>query len=80
MLSANVENMLVTSIGSTLETGVVPMQYTPLSFRLSTDSRKLESTLVRLLISAWETRTPINLSPLYPITPEPSIMSRMFFS
>ena len=27
MLSANVENMLVTSISRTLETGVVPTQY-----------------------------------------------------
>ena len=27
MLTASVENMLVTSIGTTLETGVVPTQY-----------------------------------------------------
>ena len=27
MLTANVQNMLVTSIGRTLETGVVPTQY-----------------------------------------------------
>ena len=27
MLTANVENMLVTSISRTLKTGVVPMQY-----------------------------------------------------
>ena len=53
MLTASVENMLVTSIDTTLETGVVPT-----SFRLSADSRKLVSnvgsTLVRLLISAWD--------------------------
>ena len=61
MLTASVENMLVTSIDTTLETGVVPTQYiviisTVRQFRHS-DSRKLvsnvESTLVRLLISAW---------------------------
>ena len=56
MLTASVQNMLVTSIDTTLETGVVPTQ-SSLSFRLSTDSRKLVSnvgsTLVRLLISAW---------------------------
>ena len=61
MLTASVENMLVTSIDTTLETGVVPMQYI---FIISTvrrqsdsNSRKLVSnigsTLVRFLISAW---------------------------
>ena len=36
MLTVSVENMLVTSIDTTLETGVAP---TWLSFRLSADSR-----------------------------------------
>ena len=61
MLTASVENMLVTSIDTTLETGVVPTQYIVIistAHRQSdSDSRMLVfnvgSTLVRLLISAW---------------------------
>ena len=66
MLTASVENMLVTSIDTTLETGVVPTptQYIviiPTVRRQSdSDSWKLVSnvgsTLVRLLISAWGER------------------------
>ena len=62
MLTASVENMLVTSIDTTLETGVVPTQYiviiSTVRRQSDSDSRKLESSvgspLVRLLISAWE--------------------------
>ena len=61
MLTASVENMLVTSIDTTLETGVVPTQYiviiSTVRRQSDFDSRKLVSnvvsTLVRLLISAW---------------------------
>ena len=61
MLTASVENMLVTSIDTTLETGVVPTQYIVIISTVrqhsDSDSRKLVSnvgsTLVRLLISAW---------------------------
>ena len=53
MLTANVENILVKSIGTTLETGVVKTQYIVI---ISADSRKLVSivgsTLIRLLTSA----------------------------
>ena len=52
MLTASVENMLVTSIDTTLETGVVPTVHS------DSDSQKLVSsvgsTLFQLLISAWE--------------------------
>ena len=61
MLTASVENMLVTSIDTTLETGVVPTQYiviiSTVRRQSDSDSRKLVSnvgsTLVQLLISAW---------------------------
>ena len=61
MLTASVENMLVASIDTTLETGVVPTQYiviiSTVRQQSDSDSRKLVSnvgsTLVRLLISAW---------------------------
>ena len=61
MLTASVENMLVTSIDTTLETGVVPTQYiviiSTVRRQSDSDSRKLVSnvgwTLVRSLISAW---------------------------
>ena len=61
MLTASVENMLVTSIDTTLETGVVPTQYiviiSTVRRQSDSDGRKLVSnvgsTLVRLLISAW---------------------------
>ena len=61
MLTASVENMLVTTIGRTLKTHVVPTQYSVIisTVRRQSDSesRKLVSsvgsTLVRLLISAW---------------------------
>ena len=61
MLTASVENMLVTSIDITLETGVVPTQYiviiSTVRRQSDSDSRKLVSnvgsTLVRLLVSAW---------------------------
>ena len=61
MLSANVGNMLVTSIGRTLENGVVPRQYIVIIStarrQSDSDSRNLVSSvgsmLVRLLISAW---------------------------
>ena len=59
MLTASVENMLVTSIDTTLETGVVPTQYIVIIStarrQSDSDSRKLVSsvgsTLVQLLIS-----------------------------
>ena len=62
MLTASVENMLVISIDTTLETGVVPTQYiliiSTVRRRSDSDSRKLVSNvvsiLVRFLISAWE--------------------------
>ena len=55
MLTAEVENMLITSISRTLETGVVLTLYTVI---ISTVRRQsiiitVGSTLVRLLISAW---------------------------
>ena len=61
MLTASVENLLVTSIGRTLETNVVPTHYTVIISivrrQSNSDSRMLVSnvgsTLVRLLISAW---------------------------
>ena len=61
MLTASVENMLVTSIDTTLETGVVPTQYIVIisTVRRQSDSVSLKlvsnigSTWVRLLISAW---------------------------
>ena len=61
MLTASVENMLVISIDTTLETGVVPTQYiviiSTIRRQSDSDSRKLVSnvgsTLFRLLISAW---------------------------
>ena len=61
MLTASVGNMLITSIDTTLETGVVATQYIVIisTIRRQSDSnsRKLVSnvgsTLVRLLISAW---------------------------
>ena len=61
MLTASVENMLVTIIDTTLETGVVPTQYiviiSTVRRQSDSDSQKLVSnvgsTLVRLLISAW---------------------------
>ena len=61
MLTASVENMLVTSIDTTLETGVGATQYIAIisTVRRQSDShsRKLvsnvRSTLIRLLISAW---------------------------
>ena len=64
MLTARVENMLVNSIDTTLETGVVPTQYiiiiSTVRRQSDSDSRKLVSnigsTLVRLLISAWDTK------------------------
>ena len=59
MLTASVENMLVTSIDTTLETGVVPTQYiviiSTVRRQSDSDSQKLVSnvgsTLVRLLIT-----------------------------
>ena len=64
MLTASVKNMLVTSIDTTLETGVVPTQYiviiSTLRRQSDSDSWKLVSnvgsTLVRLLISVWDLR------------------------
>ena len=64
MLTASVENMLVSSIDTTLATGVVPTQYiviiSTVHRQSDFDSRKLVSnvgsTLVRLLISAWEAK------------------------
>ena len=61
MLTSSVENMLVTSTGTTLETGVVLTQYiviiSTVRQQSDSDSRNLVSsvgsTLVRLLISAW---------------------------
>ena len=61
MLTDSVENMLVTSIDTTLETGVL-MQYIVIisSVRRQSDSdtwklvSSVGSTLVRLLISAWD--------------------------
>ena len=61
MLTASVENMLVTSIDATLEIGVVPTQYIVIisTVRRQSDSNSQKlvsnvgSTLVRLLISAW---------------------------
>ena len=61
MLTARVENMLVTSIDTTLETGVVPTQYiviiSTIRRQSDSDSRKLVSNvgsrLVQLLISVW---------------------------
>ena len=48
MLAASVENMLITSIGITLETGVVPTQYivivSTVRRQLDSDSRELVST------------------------------------
>ena len=63
MFAVNVENILVTSIGRTLETSVVRTQYiiiiSTVRRQSNSDSRKLVSsvgsTLVRLLISAWGT-------------------------
>ena len=60
MLTASVENMLVTSIDTTLETGVVPTQYNVIisTVRRQSDSdswklvSNVGSTVVRLLISA----------------------------
>ena len=56
MLTASVENMLVTSMVQRWKL-VLYQRSSSLSFRLSADSRKLVSnvgsTLVRLLISAW---------------------------
>ena len=62
MMTASVKNMLVTSIDTTLETGVVPTQYiviiSTVRRQSHSDSRKLVSnigsSLVRLLISAWD--------------------------
>ena len=49
MLTTNVENMLVTSIDTTLETGVVPTQYiviiSNVREQLYSDSRKLVSSV-----------------------------------
>ena len=61
MLTASVENMLVTSIDTTLEVRVVPTQYiviiSTVRRQSDSDSQKLVSnvgsTLVGLLISAW---------------------------
>ena len=61
MLTASLENMLVTSINTTLETGVVPTQsiviISTVRRHSDSDSRKLVSnvgsTWLRLLISAW---------------------------
>ena len=61
MLTAIVGNMLVTSIGTSLETGIVPTQYIVIISivhrQLDPDSWKLvfsvRSTLIQLLISAW---------------------------
>ena len=61
MLTASVGNMFVTSIDTTLETGIVPTQYIVIISTVRrqsvSDSRKLVSsigsTLVQLLISAW---------------------------
>ena len=61
MLTASVENILVTSIDTTLETGVVPTQYIVIISTVrrhsDSDSQKfvsnVGSALVRLLISAW---------------------------
>ena len=61
MLTSSVENMLVTSTGTTLETGVVLTQYiviiSTVRQQSDFDSRNMVSsvgsTLVRLLISAW---------------------------
>ena len=69
MLTASVENMLVTSIDTTLETGVVPMQYiviiSTIRRQSDSDSQKLVSNvgsiLVRLSISAWNFIVPIFL-------------------
>ena len=44
MLSANLENMLVTSIGRSLETGVVPTQYIVI---VSTVRRQSEVSIQR---------------------------------
>ena len=44
MLTASVENMLVTSIGTTMKTGVVPMQYIVI---ISTDRRQSEVGIQR---------------------------------
>ena len=76
MLTASVENMLVTNIDTTLETGVVPTQYVVIisTVRRQSDSysRKLVSsvgsTLVRLLFSAWDTSFQlINFPIVYPL-------------
>ena len=61
MLTSSVENMLVTSIGRTLETGAVPTQYiviiSTVRRQCNSGSRKLlfsvGSILVRLLISLF---------------------------
>ena len=44
MLTASVQNMLVTSIGTTLETGVVPTQYI---VTISNDRRQSEVGIQR---------------------------------
>ena len=49
MLTAGVENMLVISIVTTMETGVVPTQYIVIISTVSS----VGSTLFQLLISAW---------------------------
>ena len=62
MLTASVENMLLTSIGTTLETGVVLTQYiviiSTVRRQSDSDSQKMVSsfgsTLVRLFISDWK--------------------------
>ena len=48
MLTASVENMLVTSIDTTLETGVVPTQYIVI---ISTVRRQSDSNSQKLLSS-----------------------------
>ena len=54
MLITSVENMLVTGIGTTLETGVVSTQVHHFHFDYpSTVGSWCPLTLVRLLISAW---------------------------
>ena len=61
MLTASVENMLISSIDTSLETGVVPTQYiviiSTVRQQSDYDSWKLISNvgsmLVRLLISVW---------------------------
>ena len=47
MLTASVENMLVTSIDTTLETGVVPTQYILIDCPLTVEFRQSEVGIQR---------------------------------